>query len=375
MTLFAADYPLFAIASLKDGCLLVAGGGGASKTGVPNRVEIYRISRGIGDLHPHGTRICTHDVGSRSVMNACVDSPQRYVALGQDASCHVLTMTRLGGSAAARLRKTSSSNDEWVLANFAEKMTDFGRDGVAGFQNVVRFSASGGVLATGGGDGCVRTWKFPAMSPGWVLRGHTGEIDDLDFHHSRDQLVSVSKDCLACVWNLSTGNCVTKLDASRIWRAKQYRHRTCRFGSKRSQVWLYTGFVSNRGAVASYLCQWHGESYKLIDYAKVANDTITKVDASLGGSYVAIGTMSGSIGVYETSSHGLQFVKRVDNVHQTFVTGIAFTTLRDGEMGVASISIDRTCQYTNLERQKSYGVIILFFIPFLIALIFLLLSL
>ena len=155
----------------------------------------------------------------------------------------------------------------------------------------------------------------------------------------------MSKDCLACVWNLSTGNCVTKLDASQIWRAKQYRHRTCRyhhgidsdthhthcvcfhrFGSKRSQVWLYTGFVSNRGAVASYLCQWHGESYKLIDYAKVANDTITKVDArqvhvkfnyiyiythvciiiSLGGSYVAIGTMSGSIGVYETSSHGLQ---------------------------------------------------------------------
>ena len=95
-------------------------------------------------------------------MNACVDSPQRYVALGQDASCHVLTMTRLGGSAAARLRKTSSSNDEWVLANFAEKMTDFGRDGVAGFQNVVRFSASGGVLATGGGDGCVRTWKVRA---------------------------------------------------------------------------------------------------------------------------------------------------------------------------------------------------------------------
>ena len=27
------------------------------------------------------------------------------------------------------------------------------------------------------------------MSPGWVLRGHTGEIDDLDFHHSRDQVV------------------------------------------------------------------------------------------------------------------------------------------------------------------------------------------
>ena len=45
MTLFAADYPLFAIASLKDGCLLVAGGGGASKTGVPNRVVGANISR------------------------------------------------------------------------------------------------------------------------------------------------------------------------------------------------------------------------------------------------------------------------------------------------------------------------------------------
>ncbi|XP_065842799.1 uncharacterized protein [Oscarella lobularis] len=32
---------------------------------------------------------------------------------------------------------------------------------------------------------------------------------------------------------------------------KQCRHGTCRFCSKRRQVWLYTGFVSNRGAATS----------------------------------------------------------------------------------------------------------------------------
>eukprot|EP00118_Oscarella_pearsei_P024754 m.306722 g.306722 ORF g.306722 m.306722 type:complete len:389 (+) comp41532_c0_seq1:18-1184(+) len=376
---FAVDYPLYAIVSLKEGRVLVAGGGGSSKTGVPNRVEIYELTGRNGQIKK--SCVCSQDVGNRSVMNASVDPAQRYVSLGQDASCRILRLSQSGFASpvpAKSLVRWRKPTARWNLETFAEKVTDFGIEG--GFQKVVRFNLSGGILATGGADGRVRTWKFPVMMLGWVLEGHDDEVDDLAFHHSRDQLVSVSRDCSAFVWNLTSGKCVEMLNSTRIAKPGSYRHRTCRFGSRGSQVWLYTGFVPTKGANSSYLCCFHGETYKLLSYATVSNDTITKVDTSSGGNYVAAGTMGGSVIIYQTADGGLQLVKQVDHVHQAFVTGLAFVTVMDwdkkgrkkevGEGGFASISIDRTCKFTNLEGQKSFSIIFLFSFPLLMFILF-----
>lgn len=47
-------------------------------------------------------------------------------------------------------------------------------------QRVVRISRNGEIMATGGTDGHIRVWQFPAMNRIHNIKAHSKEIDDLD---------------------------------------------------------------------------------------------------------------------------------------------------------------------------------------------------
>lgn len=49
------------------------------------------------------------------------------------------------------------------------------------FQKVVRISRNGKMMATAGCDGIIRLWQFPSLDPLREIKGHTKEVDDLDF--------------------------------------------------------------------------------------------------------------------------------------------------------------------------------------------------
>lgn len=58
---------------------------------------------------------------------------------------------------------------------------DFGNSKEEPFQKVVRISCNGKCMATGGADGFVRLWSFPAMKPLHEIKAHSKEVDDVDF--------------------------------------------------------------------------------------------------------------------------------------------------------------------------------------------------
>ena len=65
----------------------------------------------------------------------------------------------------------------------AHPMTSIKTDFTAteSFQKVVRISRNGKMMATAGCDGIIRLWQFPSMDLLREIKGHTKEVDDLDF--------------------------------------------------------------------------------------------------------------------------------------------------------------------------------------------------
>ena len=114
--LFVSDFPLYSILPLGKGEFCVTGGGGKSKTGVPNAIvsvqllnmkmflhnifiiqEIHTLNEADGEL---GSKcIFRHDLGTDIIMNM-VSSPNDLctLAAGIGPSCHLLQMKKDGMS-------------------------------------------------------------------------------------------------------------------------------------------------------------------------------------------------------------------------------------------------------------------------------------
>lgn len=147
-------------------------------------------------------------------------------------------------SSSKKDHSNSNQNDERRLSFEIQAndsiQTDFSQD--SPFQRVVRISSNCKLMATGGTDSHVRIWSFPNMAKIFDIDAHTKEIDDLDFSPDSKQLVSIAKDGLALVWNVTTGKQLAKLNWTPANGVK-YLFKRCRFGvyeGKTGQHRLFT---------------------------------------------------------------------------------------------------------------------------------------
>ncbi|XP_054165885.1 prolactin regulatory element-binding protein-like [Oppia nitens] len=104
------NFPIYSVRTLSERHILVAGGGGPSKTGVANNLDVYEL---VYDSHSNSckARLITHyDTGSRAVMNMCVVPKDNYCYQlfcgGMDGLC---TQYDLKLNVESRRRESSSS--------------------------------------------------------------------------------------------------------------------------------------------------------------------------------------------------------------------------------------------------------------------------
>lgn len=159
----------------------------------------------------------------------------------------------------------SNQNDERCLSFEIQAndsiQTDFSQD--SPFQRVVRISSNCKLMATGGTDSHVRIWSFPNMVKTFDIDAHTKEIDDLDFSPDSKQLVSIAKDGLALVWNVTTGKQLAKLNWTPANGVK-YLFKRCRFGvyeGKTGQHRLFT-IANPLGKVGKQVNRYCNKKYK-----------------------------------------------------------------------------------------------------------------
>ncbi|CAF4872393.1 unnamed protein product [Pieris macdunnoughi] len=372
------DFPLYTLQTLTNRHVIVAGGGGASNTGVANGFEIFELSHNGSKFVAE--EVMRHETGPNVVMNLSVRNIQNrtYLTAGQESHCQLYKVNirmvdaaemrrgsfRAENGLVRRRRRTVSENDNISKmdnnCNTTEKrisfemrpgdsvQTDFGEDPL---QRVVSISPIGNLMATGGVDGLVRVWSFPQMQLLFELQGHTKELDDLDFSPCGSKLVSIAKDGFAHVWSSEAKAAPLLQLTCQPPNGTKFLFRRCKFAmveDKPDQHRMFTvaNPLSRSGKQRGLLQLWEPDS-GVLQKSVVCNEALSALTVRDDGRFVGVGTMfSGSVDIYIAFS--LQRVLHVKSAHRMFVTGLSFLPVRGygpsitsrSEAALLSISVD-----------------------------------
>ncbi|MGH0123373.1 UNVERIFIED_CONTAM: hypothetical protein FKN15_028464 [Acipenser sinensis] len=323
--LYRAPFPLYTVQVHRDtGLVITAGGGGASKTGIKNGVHFLRLER-------MGGQVCaslahSFDTETRATMSLALGGD--VIAAGQDASCQILRFKeetgkpeikqerktqgkggvseqgprkrRVGGSQPAAgegdgMNETQNKTAQISVEKLGEVQTDFSDDGL---QKSVRFSGDLSFLVTGGADGYIRVWEYPAMKKKLDFKAHDGEIEDLDISPYNKQVVSVGRDFACCVWKND------QLALGLHWNENMPSIPDKMFGKvedNREALRLYTVQIPHkrdRKPPPCYVTKWDGRSFLPLLTQPCGNEVISCLAVSDSGTFLGLGTVTGSVAIY-----------------------------------------------------------------------------
>lgn len=286
------NFPLYSLDVVTERHILVTGGGGKSRTGIPNKIEIYELVPSTTTCKAEP--VTRYSTGDCAIMNSTVFKSKRDFALaaGADGHCRLYRMKycllgedggtdddddkgahesevngglaaaeRRGSSRTVRRRKKSDSvsrehgegdkpeencsvetpgrradsNANSVRIGFSIQpelsfQTDFSPKEEP-FQKVVRFAPQTEMLFTGGADGYLRSWKYPNWKMAYEVKAHEDELDDLCISPTENKVVTVSRDGHGYVWEAEDGTRVCELALAPPGKtSEKYLFRSCRFG-------------------------------------------------------------------------------------------------------------------------------------------------
>lgn len=403
--LYRAPFPLYCIkVDPKSGLVITAGGGGASKTGIKNAVHFLDLQL-VGEHQYSASLLHSHDTDTRATMNMAVGNG--VIAAGQDGTCCLMKFkhcTQKGGKIAHKDAENSAQQgstrrragkgdrveqdgaaasgdmsdmkDETAhisVTGLAEVQSDLNPQDP--LQKVVRFSPDLKLLLTGGTDGHIRVWEFPSLKKKFDFKAHEGEVEDLDMSPENKYLVTVGRDFACSVWS---GN---QLAMGLNWHEtmpqiaeKTYRYMACRFGRVEDQkdaLRLYTVQIPHkrdRKPPPCYLTKWDGKSLLPMLTAPCGTEVISSLAVSDSGTFLGLGTVTGSVSVYIAFS--LQRLYYVQESHGIVVTDLAFLpdSLKDrnikgnNETAMLSVAVDSRCQVHTVANRRYFPIwLVVFF--------------
>ncbi|XP_046898241.1 prolactin regulatory element-binding protein isoform X5 [Hypomesus transpacificus] len=325
--LYRAPFPLYTVkVDPTTGLVITAGGGGASKTGIKNALHFLGLGMSGGQFT--ATLLHTHDTETRATMNMALGGD--VIAAGQDGSCCLMRFRRKEEKEGRKAAATEGGSSE--RGGTRRRAGRGAREGAAGgdtkedtpqicvegvgevqsdlnpqdpLQKVVRFSPDLSLLLVGGTDGHIRVWEYPSLKEKYDFKAHKGEVEDLDISEDNKHLVTVGRDMACSLW------CGTQLNMSLDWsRAlpqvaeRTYRYQACRFGRVEDQEEarrLYTVQIPHkrdRKPPPCYLTKWDASNFLPMLVAPCGTEVISCLAVSDSGTYLGLGTVTGSVAVY-----------------------------------------------------------------------------
>uniref|UniRef100_A0A0A9DM46 Anaphase-promoting complex subunit 4-like WD40 domain-containing protein n=1 Tax=Arundo donax TaxID=35708 RepID=A0A0A9DM46_ARUDO len=312
---------------------VLGGGGGEGRSGVPNKLVVAALdpSAAAGEApalstEPVFKKGTEEEVPYRMAVHPCGDG----VLIAFPNGCRLYRWTSQEGE---ELHKLALKPDKEALTELKD----------VGLQLAVSFNGEGSILATGGEDGQLRVFKWPAMESLLTEADTKTSIKDLNFS-SDERFLAVNRSSGPCrVWYLQSSEAVANLprEAGEIFGF-------CRFSNNTdsSHLLFVTAMQGDYGKIIS----WNTTSWMRTGSKKITREAISAFAVSPDGALLAIGTIEGSIIVL--SSKNIRTLVTVKKAHLGIVTTLAFS--QDSRC-LLSTSFDSTARVTSVGSPKSNG--------------------
>ncbi|KAJ7179278.1 WD40-repeat-containing domain protein [Mycena filopes] len=373
---FLTAFPVYSSAFLGSTQLVLGGGGGASRTGVKNKIRVY-------------------DVGDdRSVT--LVDELE--LERGEDAPMSMAT--NLEACTPEEKLKTGENQNCRVYAFKEQKLGLLGTHGtlISGdledFQKVTVLSSDGKLLVAAGTNS-LQLLSFPSLTPVALAVKTEKEIYDVTFSQNTLVIATTANLLVYALPGAEVKGSPSKnkkkgkqkavvppelellrtVDAPvAVSGSTGSTFRAARFHPENSDV-LYT--ISNTIPARSrtrkatppqaYVCKWNTKTWEAEKVRKVADKGLTTFDVSPNGNFLAFGSSDCSVGLLDSTT--LAPLVTILKSHEFPSTTLKFNpTSRLLVSGSADNTI-RIISVPDSAEKSSWVMVILIFITFLIALL------
>ncbi|KAG1122405.1 hypothetical protein G6F42_011511 [Rhizopus arrhizus] len=336
--------PVFGLGFTRDNQLILGGGGGASRSGVKNKLASYKIDIRRKDLEEDAT----FDFAATEDAPMCLDVHPSgpYVVAGVNGSEQDMKDGKNNNCRTFKILEDKLELEKAVNTLESKKAEDY--------QRVVRFNESGNLVATGTTDGRVQVFKYPdfeSVSPA-IAVSKDDEVLDVDINLENEKLTCVLRDGLKLI-NLrgkNVGQVVQTISSATIIKKSTAHFRAFRYGRGFTKDF---GFAVVNGVTksAAYIVKYDAYSFDQVKVVKVGNKPITAFAISQDGAILAFASADLSITLLDALS--FKTLAKIKDAHGFSITCIAVSPDR---RLLASASADNTCRIVSLPLQFGTGL-------------------
>ncbi|POY72890.1 hypothetical protein BMF94_4051 [Rhodotorula taiwanensis] len=321
-------FPVYSVAWTDDHTVVLAGGGGSSRTGVKNRLSMYSV-----DLKQRQLSLKQEHELSReedAPMTIAIDLETKALAAGINSSA---TELEKGVNENLRVFSFAGENIEYQKRSSTLSSTDPDH-----YQKVTAFSRSSPkMLAVGSTNSQLSLLSYPDLRDVCPTLDYNGEeIFDADFNDDGEMLAGTSSNKL-CVWPTKVADSSTVpeplqvIERPVLKRELACTFRAAKFGRKSTASNLYTvvnaapsGSVRKppAGSKKAFVSLWDARAWRLLKTRTVSQKPVTAFDVSDDGTLLAYGSSDLSIGILDAVT--LRPIVTVLHAHDFPVTSLKF---------------------------------------------------
>lgn len=330
LALYTVDFPIFYVESISERHVVIAGGGGSSKTGVHNQIHVL-------ELHPTEGACSAESVMEYQTPDEIPDAIMTG-SLMRDRPIGDTRVISGGTQTTIYCFRYDSTQGTFHVSHYEALEDSKTRAEV----KTVRYTS--GRILTGGMDGYLTCWNVANDNNKRVeleLQAHSKEIDDIDVDTVNQVIATLSRaEGRLVTWNLKNLKKLGEISSKSINKSNgptnsvNYFFRSCRYAYDTTSQSIRPKDVCLLVACnpvptksnSSKLCKWQtadDDELKLIATGfPSCLDSIMAMTVSLDGKYVAVGSRSGGVGVLEVKS--LRNIYTVEGAHHNAITGLEF---------------------------------------------------